>query len=200
MLARSGPLPHGDYAYELKWDGFRCLVSTVGRLRVLSRKGWEMTPYLPELARLPRGLALDGELIAFGDDGQPSFPRLCDRMLHGNEDIPVMFIAFDVLEAHGEATLRLPYRRRRLILEALNLHGDHWSTGSSDLDGEALWTAVCKLGLEGIVAKRRSGHYRPARRDWIKIKNRNYWRYPLELEAAKNRGELSDRASRRLPS
>jgi ATP-dependent DNA ligase len=45
MLARSGRLPAaGDYAYELKWDGFRALVSTVGRLRVLSRQWWEMTP------------------------------------------------------------------------------------------------------------------------------------------------------------
>src|SRR4051794_23348737 len=55
MLGRSGPLPTGDYAYELKWDGFRCLISTAGRLRVLSRQWWEMTPHLPELARLPRG-------------------------------------------------------------------------------------------------------------------------------------------------
>jgi bifunctional non-homologous end joining protein LigD len=184
MLARSGPLPRGDYAYELKWDGFRCLVSTVGRLRVLSRQWWEMTPHLPELARLPRGLALDGELIAFGDDGKPSFPRLCQRMLHGHEDIPVMFIAFDVLHAHGESTLRLPYRRRRKILEALELHGDYWSTGSSDDDGEALWQAVCHLGLEGIVAKKRGGLYRPGRREWVKVKNRDYWRYPLEREAA----------------
>src|SRR3954447_15465657 len=95
MLARSGPLPRGDYAYEVKWDGFRAFVSTVGRLRVLSRRRWEMTPHLPELQALPHGLALDGELIAFGDDGKPSFPRLCERMLHGNDEIPVMFIAFE---------------------------------------------------------------------------------------------------------
>jgi len=187
MLARSGALPTGDYAYELKWDGFRCLVSTVGRLRVLSRQWWEMTPHLPELARLPRGLALDGELIAFGDDGKPSFPRLCERMLHGHEQIPVMFMAFDVLEANGQSTLRLPYRRRRKILEALELHGDYWSTASSDDDGEALWHAVCQLGLEGIVAKKRGGHYRPGRREWVKVKNREYWRYPLEREAALQR-------------
>ena len=183
MLARSGPLPTGDYAYELKWDGFRCLVTTVDRLRVLSRQWWEMTPHLPELANLPRGLALDGELIAFGDDGKPSFPRLCQRMLHGHEDIPVMFIAFDVLHARGESTLRLPYRRRREILEALEFQGDHWSTGSSDEDGVALWRAVCQLGLEGIVAKKRGGLYRPGRRDWVKVKNRKYWRYGMEVEA-----------------
>jgi len=184
MLARSGPLPRGDYAYEVKWDGFRAFVSTVGRLRVLSRRRWEMTPHLPELQALPHGLALDGELIAFGDDGKPSFPRLCERMLHGNDEIPVMFIAFDVLHAGGEDTLRLPYHRRRAMLDALDFRGDHWSTCSSDEDGDALWHAVCKLELEGIVAKRRSGQYRPGRRDWIKVKNRDYWRYPLEREAA----------------
>jgi ATP-dependent DNA ligase len=187
MLARSGPLPTGDYAYELKWDGFRCLISTVGRLRILSRQWWEMTPHLPELAGMPRGVALDGELIAFGDDGKPSFPRLCQRMLHGHEDIPVMFIAFDILYANGESTLRLPYRRRRDILEALEFRGDHWSIGTSDEDGEALWHAVCHIGLEGVVAKKRGGLYRPGRRDWIKVKNREYWRYPLEVGGALSR-------------
>jgi ATP-dependent DNA ligase len=53
--------------------------------------------------------------------------------------------------------------------------------------GEALWEKVCALGLEGVVAKKRSGHYLPGRRGWIKTKNRAYWRYPLELEAAQNR-------------
>jgi ATP-dependent DNA ligase len=47
------PAPSGDYAYELKWDGFRCLVTTVGRLRVLSRQWWEMTPHLPDSPAFP---------------------------------------------------------------------------------------------------------------------------------------------------
>jgi ATP-dependent DNA ligase len=43
MLARSGRLPtSGDYAYEVKWDGFRAIVSTEGTLRVRSRRGWDM--------------------------------------------------------------------------------------------------------------------------------------------------------------
>ena len=57
---------------------------------------------------------MDGGLIAFGDDGKPSFPRLCQRMLHGHDDIPVVFIAFDVLHARGESTLRRPYRETDL--------------------------------------------------------------------------------------
>ena len=46
---------------------------------------------------------------------------------------------------------------------------------------------ICELGLGGVVAKKRSGHYLPGRRGWIKTKNRAYWRYPLEVEAALDR-------------
>jgi ATP-dependent DNA ligase len=70
MLARSGRLPvPGDYAYEVKWDGFRAIVSTESGLRVRSRRGWNMTELLPELAALPVSATLDGELVAFGPDG-----------------------------------------------------------------------------------------------------------------------------------
>jgi bifunctional non-homologous end joining protein LigD len=88
MLLRSGRLPtSGDYAFEPKWgDGFRALVSRNGHLGVKSRRGWDMTSLVPELASLPDGLAVDGELVAFGDDGLPSFARLCDRMLRKAPD------------------------------------------------------------------------------------------------------------------
>jgi bifunctional non-homologous end joining protein LigD len=62
MLARSGSLPSGSgWSFELKWDGFRAIVSTEDGLRVRSRRGWNMTPVLPELRTLPTGLVLDGE-------------------------------------------------------------------------------------------------------------------------------------------
>jgi bifunctional non-homologous end joining protein LigD len=65
MLARPGPLPSGpSWSFELKWDGFRAIVSTENGLRVRSRRGWNMTPVLPELRRLPQGLVLDGEILA----------------------------------------------------------------------------------------------------------------------------------------
>jgi ATP-dependent DNA ligase len=65
MLARSGQLPtSGDYAYEVKWDGFRAIVSTEGSLRVRSRRGWDMTEHVTSLAELPVRAVLDGELEA----------------------------------------------------------------------------------------------------------------------------------------
>jgi bifunctional non-homologous end joining protein LigD len=186
MLLRSGRLPTGgDYAFEPKWDGFRALVSRNGQVSVKSRRGWDMTSLVPELAALPDGLAVDGELVAFGDDGLPSFPRLCDRMLHDKRRVEVMLIVFDVLAIDGRAVHRRPYWERGRLVEDLSLHGDFWSTTPSHTDGEALWEKVCELGLEGVVAKTRSGHYLPGRRGWIKTKNRAYWRYPLEVEAAR---------------
>jgi bifunctional non-homologous end joining protein LigD len=92
VLAKSGPLPEGpDWRFELKLDGFRAIVSTTGGLRVRSRRGWDMTSLVPELADLPPPLTLDGEVIAFGDNRLPSFPRLCERMLHGRRGIGVAF-------------------------------------------------------------------------------------------------------------
>src|SRR5919202_74812 len=76
MLARPDQLPRGDFGFEVKWDGFRALVSTEERLHVRSRRGWDMSERLPELADLPAGLVLDGELVAFAPDGRPSFPLL----------------------------------------------------------------------------------------------------------------------------
>src|SRR2546423_4987657 len=90
MLLRPARLPtSGDYAYEPKWDGFRCLASRNGSLRAVSRRGWDMTRPAPELAAFPDGVAIDGKLVAFGEDRLPSFQRLCDRMLHGRHRVEV---------------------------------------------------------------------------------------------------------------
>ncbi len=60
-------------------------------------------------------------------------------------------------------------------------------TGESFGDGQALFAAVVEQGLEGIVAKRRAGTYRPGEREWLKVKNRSYWRFGQELELAQSR-------------
>jgi bifunctional non-homologous end joining protein LigD len=89
MLLRPGPLPSGEgWAFELKWDGFRAIVSTEDGLRVRSRRGWNMTAQVPELAALPDGLVLDGELVAFNEHGGPHLPLLCERVLHGTARSP----------------------------------------------------------------------------------------------------------------
>src|SRR5215218_7315813 len=63
MLAR-GSIPAGPYVYEVKWDGFRAIGSTVDRLRIRSWRGWDMTALLPELESVLPRFVLDGEVVA----------------------------------------------------------------------------------------------------------------------------------------
>jgi bifunctional non-homologous end joining protein LigD len=188
MLLRSGQIPmRGQYSYEVKWDGFRCLLSTENGLRAVSRRGWDMIELLPELASFPAFGIFDGELVAFDSEGSPDFPLVCERMLMGRHHIPVVYVVFDVLSLDGRSLMAEPYGERRRQLEGLNLNGPHWRTPETFDDGEALFEAVCERELEGIVAKRIDGRYRPGYRGWLKIKNREYWRYELEHESATNR-------------
>jgi|SRR5512132_762402 bifunctional non-homologous end joining protein LigD len=188
MLACSGPLPtRGHYSYEVKWDGFRGILSTENGLRVRSRRGWDMTHLLPELASFPTFGVFDGELVAFDSAGVPDFPLVCERMLMRRRHIHVVYVVFDVLGLEGISLMRAPYSERRAQLEALNLNGPCWRTPETFEDGEALFEAICERELEGIVAKRVAGVYRPGERGWIKFKNRAYWRYELERDSAINK-------------
>jgi ATP-dependent DNA ligase len=60
-------------------------------------------------------------------------------------------------------------------------------------DGRTLFTGVCELGLEGVVAKKHSSLYRPSDHGWVKFKNPNYWSRDAE------RGAMARKHERRLP-
>jgi HK97 family phage major capsid protein len=82
MLARSGSIPaRGAWAFEVKWDGFRAIVRTDGDFRVRSRRGWNMTEFVPELERLPTPGIFDGELVSFDRKGRPDFPAVVGRKM-----------------------------------------------------------------------------------------------------------------------
>ena len=107
MLARAGQIPtRGDWSFEVKWDGFRAIVSTEDEtLRVRSRRGWNMADLVPELSALPVSATLDGELCAFGPDGAPDFPLICERMLMRRTRIAVTYVIFDLLSLNGRSLL-----------------------------------------------------------------------------------------------
>jgi bifunctional non-homologous end joining protein LigD len=189
MLARSGRMPTDDdaWAYEIKWDGIRALLHyQPGRLRLESRNQNDLTGGYPELRGLAEVLGsrtaiLDGELVAFDANGLPSFGRIQQRMHLSDQaarrratEIPVVYVIFDVLYLDGRSTLRLPYRERRALLDALKLAGRAWGTPESQTGGgRELLAATAARGLEGIIAKRLDSIYEPGGRSgaWIKLKN-----------------------------
>jgi bifunctional non-homologous end joining protein LigD len=186
MLSRQGDLPQGSrWAFEVKWDGFRAIVSTEDGLRVRSRRGWNMTDALPELRALPSGLVLDGEVVAFNEKGDPHFPLLARRVLNYDRSIRAHLMVFDLLRVDGEDMTVRRYRERRGILETLDINSSYWTTPCAFDDGEALVTAVCERGLEGVVAKRTDERYWPGARRWIKWKNPDYWRRASEIEGVR---------------
>ena len=190
MLARTGPLPPDDgrWAYEVKWDGIRAIgYADGGRLKLISRNGNDITPRYPELRELGRALGsheavLDGEVVAFGPDGKPSFQVLQSRM-HVVSDAaqrrlaaahPVAYVIFDLLFLDGHSLMELEYGQRREALASLALSGPNWQTPAHRVgDGAALLEATRAQGLEGVIAKRLDCPYVPGRRSqgWVKVKN-----------------------------
>lgn len=187
MLATPGTpadVAGGAWAHEFKWDGVRALVASDGeRVQVRSRAGNDVTEAYPELAGLtsvlPAGGVLDGEVVAFDEAGAPSFPRLQRRMhLRApgriavvRQEVPVVFMAFDVLAERGAWTIDEPWAQRRDRLAALDLTGPAWATSPAVDDVSAALRAASERGLEGVVSKRRDSRYRPGERssDWRKL-------------------------------
>ena len=191
MMARPSdelPRPERGWSYEVKWDGVRAIAYLQpGRLRLESRNLNEITEAYPEVRGILADLGmhdavLDGEIVAFDDNGRPSFERLQRRMhvtspsavrrLMGST--PVVYAIFDVLYLDGHSLMDLPYTERRERLEALELGGPAWRVPSVHRDaGKRLLEATASQGLEGVVAKRLDSLYEPGRRTgaWLKIKH-----------------------------
>jgi bifunctional non-homologous end joining protein LigD len=189
MLARLGTLPEGDdWAYEVKWDGVRALCWVEGgRIRLESRNGRDVTAGYPEIRGLGEALGarpalLDGEIVAWDENGRPSFGRLQGRMHVTNDaairrrvkDTPVAYLIFDVLHLDGKNLMPRPWEERRSILESLALEGPAWRVPDVRRgDGAELLEVTKARGLEGVIAKQVSCPYEPGRRTghWIKVKN-----------------------------
>ena len=114
---------------------------------------------------------LDGEIVAFDEQGRPSFERLQRRMHLTSasairrlaSEAPVSYMIFDLLYLDGRLTIELPYRERRALLEGLELNGPAWQTPAYHAgEGRELLAATAEHGLEGVVAKRLDAPYRPA--------------------------------------
>jgi len=188
MLAVTGELPEkAGWAYEMKWDGVRAVTYVEGgRVRARSRNDRDISVSYPELRALGSQLGttqvvLDGELVAF-TDGRPNFGTLQQRMHVADartarrlaEEVPVVYVIFDLLHLEGRSLLKLPYSHRRGLLESLELTGPSWQTAPVFHDsGADVLAASAAAGMEGVVAKQLDSTYAPGRRSpsWIKLKH-----------------------------
>jgi bifunctional non-homologous end joining protein LigD len=190
MLARLSKLPASDdgWAVEVKWDGVRAIAyCRPGRLELQSRNLNDVTAQYPEVRGLSRQLGardavLDGELVAFDEEGRPSFERLQQRIHQASESVvrrrmktqPVTYVIFDLLYLDGRNLMDEPYNHRRELLDDLGLAGESWQVpGYSNGQTRELLEASAEQKLEGIVLKRLDSRYAPGKRNgsWLKVKN-----------------------------
>jgi ATP-dependent DNA ligase len=188
MLAKAvRDIPTGDYWYEPKWDGFRCIVFRDGdEVELGSRNERPFSRYFPELieavkAELPPRCVVDGEIILIRGD-RLDFEALQQRIHPAESRVrlladqtPASFVAFDLLAIGDEALVELPFGQRRRRLEEA-LAGArapiHLTPITTDAGTAAEWFSVFEgAGLDGVVAKGAEAPYLPDQRIMRKIKH-----------------------------
>lgn len=182
-LALLAPEPPSgeDWAFEVKWDGYRLAVHIQrGQVRIITRGGFDWTSRFPTIAHDAHELAvhtaiLDGEAVVLDERGAADFGAL-QRGLGGRggqqSAASAILYAFDLLYLDGRDLRALPLAERRDMLEALlPPHTSIRLSEEIDADGAPFLKLACEMGLEGIIAKRRSAPYRSGRGgEWLKIK------------------------------
>jgi len=189
MLAK--PIPaipdSGDLAFEPKWDGFRCIVFRCGdEIHLGSRNERPLARYFPDLIEplklcLPQRCVIDGEIVVIVGD-RLAFDALQQR-IHPAEsrvdersrETPASFIAFDVLAVDDTDLTDQAFRDRRAVLEAISAGFEapvHLVPQTLDREVARRWYDDFEgAGLDGLIAKPRSGAYVPDKRVQFKVKH-----------------------------
>jgi bifunctional non-homologous end joining protein LigD len=175
----SAPPTRGAWTYEIKLDGYRILSRCGGgvvRLFTRNENDWtsKMVSLAQELAALPAETAwFDGEVVVLGENGIPNFNALQNAFdTRGTESLT--YFVFDLLYLNGKDLRGLEFRQRRELLAALFAENDSERVRLSqtfDADGQSVLQSACKMGLEGVIAKRLDAPYKSTRTDaWLKVK------------------------------
>ena len=170
-LAEHPPMSE-EWAYELKYDGFRAICAlSGGKLAMWSRNELDLAPRFPRIAAAllkidQEEIVFDGEIVALDDEGRPRFQLL-------QQSAREMIFIFDVLWRDGLDLRRLPYAERRAALEKILKRAPAGVRVSEQLTGggEAALARATREGWEGVIAKRVTSTYEGRRsREWLKIK------------------------------
>lgn len=187
MLAKAHDgIPEGEWLFEPKWDGFRCIVFRDGdSVELGSRNERPLTRYFPEVldplrAALPDRCIVDGEIVVAIDD-RLDFDALGQRIHPADSRVqllagatPATFVAFDLVALGDDALLEVPFAERRRLLEGAVESNSHvrLTPVTADRAVAADWFArVEGAGLDGLIAKDPSGTYQPDKRVLRKVKH-----------------------------
>jgi ATP-dependent DNA ligase len=166
-----------DWLHEIKYDGFRTqVILDWAGARAFSRNGHDWSkrywPIVQAAEQLPaKSFIVDGEMIAPEPDGRPNFHEMHSRMAWNAEQLA--FVAFDILYLDGVDLRSTPLIERKAKLwnlvkpaKGIIQYSDHVEGGGADF-----FKAVDRMGLEGMVSKRRESLYRSGKMDaWVKTK------------------------------
>jgi ATP-dependent DNA ligase len=177
LPSKTDKLPSGsEWLHEIKHDGFRVIARKKGaQVKLYSRPGNDLTYRFPliveTVSRLrSRSCIIDGRRLPVMTNGVTSF----NRVRYRRHDESIFLYAFDLIELNGVDLRRDPLEGRKATLEMILAKagaGIRFNEHMED-DGETVFRHACKLGLEGIVSKRKDSAYRSGRSaDWLKMKN-----------------------------
>ncbi|UED77274.1 DNA ligase [Brevibacillus sp. DP1.3A] len=180
-------IPQGsDWIAQVKWDGVRILTYFDGhQTRLFNRRLNERTFHFPEVADIhsyckARSVIVDGEIIALGPDGKPSFHevmrrdgiRRLEKVSHVRKEVPITYMIFDVI-FFDEQWINLRSLKERIhILQEIIVTNDHIQLVSNHDNGKALFTVIQQQGMEGIIMKDLNSKYVIGRKEkqWQKKK------------------------------
>jgi bifunctional non-homologous end joining protein LigD len=179
--------PEGtEWLHEMKLDGYRLVAEVTAKgvaLRTRNGNDWapRAAPLVEALAALRKAsglatLVLDGEMVVMNERGVSDFQRLQNALREGGE---LCYYVFDCLRLGARDLTRLPLEERKAALATLLEKAPAVAGPTRTLrlsehvvgQGAAFFAEACKLGLEGIISKRRDAPYKPGRGgDWLKVK------------------------------
>ncbi|GAB3414190.1 DNA ligase D [Massilia agilis] len=178
-LVDKPPTTPQDWVFEVKFDGYRMLARVEGKsVRLVTRNGNDWTgklkPLQQELLRLKLADGwYDGEIVVNDEQGRPNFGML-QLAFDGSNTAQIVYFIFDAPFLRGYDLREVPLDERRALLQAeLEKKPSETVRFSAEFgeDPVQLMEAACKLGLEGVIGKRRDSRYVSRRSpDWIKLK------------------------------
>lgn len=171
------PFDDEEWIFEIKWDGYRVLSRIEnGNVELSSRNGNILNEKYPEIVNILKSIKanciLDGEIVAFNEEGKPDFQYLQDyQRTHKGR---LVYYVFDILYLNDRNLENLPLIKRKNILKKLLADNDYIKeSGYLNAKGKAFFEAAKDKGLEGIIAKHSLSIYEEGNRSktWLKIKN-----------------------------